>query len=141
MPYNHGFERKKFFARQRRLRQQYERAGMTEAEILAMYQFDLAAFKNERRHREHTQQEAPEVFMMLASTADDEHPRLWWIEEIDNPVLAVLLKALPEADLELLTLYAIDAYSYAEIAAFKGATRQAVSQKIKRLLKILKNLD
>ena len=137
MPYNHALEYRKFEAQQRRLRREYEQAGMREAEISAMYLFDLAVFNRERRHWEHTR-ELPEDFRSLADPADEAHPRLWWVEEIGDPVLAKRLKALSETDLELLTLYAMDGYTQPEIARKQGTTQQAISKKLARLKNFLK---
>ena len=137
MAYNHALEYRKFEAHQRRLRREYEQAGMREAEITAMYLFDLADFNRERRHQEHTR-ELPEDFGSPTDFADEAHPRLWWVEEVGDPALAARLKALSEADLELLTLYAMDGYTQPEIARQQGTTQQAISKKLARLKIFLK---
>jgi len=80
MAYNHGFEFKKFEARQRILRLQYEQLGMPEADIAALYQADLQEFNSDRRHEEH-RPERLEDYIPLAATEDGEHSRLWWVEE------------------------------------------------------------
>jgi len=136
MSYNHGLERKKFEARQRRLRQQYEKAGMTEVEIQALYQLDLQEFLDERRHREHTR---PFTEERAAETKPEEgFSRYAWIEEISNPVLTMAIKSLTQADLMLLTLYVIDGYSQTEIAASLSISQQNVSRRITHLKKYFK---
>ena len=140
MPYNHGFERKQFEAQQRQRRKQYESAGMSEAEIQAIYQFDLAIFKDERRHLEH-RQNVSEDFDSLPGPPLEVRPRLWWVEEIDDPALVKQLKALPEADLELLTLYAIEGFGQVEIAEKLGISQAAISKKLTRLKIFLRNLN
>ena len=137
MSYHHGSERKKFENRQRALRRNYQQAGMAEADIQALYQFDLAAFNSERRHREHTQ-ELPENPIL---PINPEETRFWWVEEIEAPVLVSWLKSMPQADLELLTLYAVDGVPLTAIAAMRGVSKQAVSQKIDRLKKISKKTE
>ena len=109
MSYNHGREFKKFQARQRRLRRQYEQAGMPESDIDALYQADLQEFNNDRRHEEHNPIRLDDCKPLLAPE-DGGHSRLWWVEEIGNPALAGRLKSLSEADLELLTLYVFDGF-------------------------------
>ena len=136
MSYNHGLERKKFEARQRQLRRQYEQVGMAEADIQAMYRFDLAVFNCDRRHGEHAP-EMPVNLDSLIAPNDGKHPRLWWVEEIDDPILTERLKALCEMDLELLTLFAFDGYGQAEIAVKLGVSQAAISKKLTRLKNFL----
>jgi len=136
MSYNHGLEYKKFEARQRRLRKQYEQLGMPEADISALYQADLREFNSDRRHEEHKperlESEPP------AAPEDGGHSRLWWVEEISDPLLARRLKALPEADLELLTLYAFEGYSQPEIAEKLGVNQSTISRRLGKLKSFLK---
>jgi len=134
MSYNHAREFKKFEACQRRLRKQYERLGMPEADIAALYHTDLQEFNSDRRYEEHK----PERMVNcepLVSPEDGAHSRLWWVEEINDPILATRLKSLSEADLELLTLYAFDEFGQAEIAGKLGISQAAVSKKLARLKK------
>ncbi len=55
MGFNNGLERKKFEAMWKKLRAEYAAAGMDEAAIEEMYQFDLDTFRSDRRYGEHTQ--------------------------------------------------------------------------------------
>ena len=41
MKWNNGYERKRFEANQKKLAEEYRKAGMTEEQIKAMYEFDL----------------------------------------------------------------------------------------------------
>ena len=106
MPYHHGLERKKFDACQRALRRKYQQAGMPEPDIQALHQLDQREFLDERRHREHT------LPLSEASASvggrSERCSRYMWVEEISDPILAKRLKSLPEADLEIITLYVID---------------------------------
>ena len=136
MPFHHGLERKKFDARQRALRRKYQRAGMPEPDIQSLYRHDLSEFLDERRHREHTQPLSEAGVCM--NDRSESFSRYMWVEEISNPALTQRLKGLTQTDLELLTLYAIEGYTQAEIAAFRGMTRQAVSKRIRVLKSFLK---
>jgi len=122
VPYHHGSERKKFDACQHRLRQQYEQAGMSEAEIQALYQLDLQEFLSERRHRENTQSFAEEC---CGAHCDD---CTLWISEL-----------LSQKDYEILILYAIEGFSQAEIADCLSLSQQNISRRIARLKKYFKN--
>ena len=48
MGFNYGFEKRKFDRVWEKLYREYIEAGMDEATILAMYEFDWEAFKKER---------------------------------------------------------------------------------------------
>lgn len=131
MPYHHGLERKKFDACQRALRRKYRQAGMPEPDIQALHQLDLREFLGERRHREHTLP-LSEASASVGGRSEG-CSRYMWVEEIGAPILAKRLKSLPEADLEIITLYVIDGYRQTEIAALLGVTKQAVSKRIRAL--------
>lgn len=55
MEWNNGKERKKFEKQQARLREEYRKAGMTEEQIKAMYEYDLSVFRKNRIEAIHTQ--------------------------------------------------------------------------------------
>jgi DNA-directed RNA polymerase specialized sigma24 family protein len=131
MPYHHGLERKKFEAHQRILHLEYQQAGMNEDDILAMYQFDHAEFLSNRRYREHIQALLEES--MLDVAPPDGFSRYAWVDELDDPMLCKVAKALTQEDLELLTLYAFDAFSQAEIADFLGVNQSTVSRRLKHI--------
>ena len=56
MGFNYGLEKKKFDGEWERLRREYAAAGMDEAAIEAMHEFDWQIFKRERTYCRHTQQ-------------------------------------------------------------------------------------
>ena len=55
MPWNNGYEQKKFEEEQKRLAKEYRAAGMSEEQIYQMYLYDLERHNSLRREREHTQ--------------------------------------------------------------------------------------
>ena len=158
MEFNVAKERLKFFAEQDKLAREYRKAGMTEEQIKVMFDYDYEAFKKERLFCEHNS------FVDLAAFEEECVPeekasilgryferfsrdfiyqtreRYGWLDEIEDPELYKELKKLPENDLELLTLYAIDGYSLSEIAAIQGISKQAVGKKTLRMKKILKKI-
>lgn len=157
MEYNVAKERIKFFAEQDRLAKEYRKAGMTEEQIKVMFDYDYEVFKKERVFREHNNFIDLEAFEDEYVSEDkasvmDSFPdrfstdftylkpweRYEWVERIENPDLYGSLKELPESDLELITLYAIEGYLMKEIAEILGITRQAVGKRIQKLKKIIK---
>lgn len=158
MAWNNGLERKKFDEEQKRLVAEYRAAGMTEYQIEQMYQFDLKAFNNKRRFYEHNQQIPDNIFgtddeglcplndkfldaMSVTLEQSDAKSRYWWIEEIENPMLALMVRRLPVEDLELITLYAFEKHTVREVAAEIGLSKSTVSQRLDRLRNFLKNFS
>ena len=161
MSFNNGLERKRFESKQKTLREEYNRLGMSEEKIKALYEYDLTDFNSNRRFITHTQSinladlEADEdgnaesgrnplfeKFRDVLSVDNSEEllqSRHDWVEKIDDPKLAKKLKKLSHDDLELLTLFAFDGYSQNEIAAFFSVSQQAISKRINRIKKYLKS--
>lgn len=153
MAWNNGLERKKFEAAQAKLAAEYRAAGMSEEQIRQMYEFDLEQFNSNRRFAEHTQQFPESPFedgdegqsplyerFPDALTVTMDFPagstRYGWIDEIDDPALVDYLKALPEKDLELITLIAFDDCTHKEAADQFGITRSGVTKRVEQLRKI-----
>ncbi len=160
MKFNKGYEWKKFEEEWKRLRKEYAAAGMDEASIDAMYEFDHGVFNSNRRYAEHTQEVGPQVFFDDGDIADEGNSALFlrflpsfsvelddagimgrysWVEKIDAPVLYRCISGLPDSDKEILTLWIIEGYSASEIARMQGSTQQNISKKICRLKKTIKN--
>ncbi len=157
MSWNNAYERRKFESKQKKQAEEYRSLGMTEEQIMMMYEFDLEQFKSDRRHNEHTQPLQVETFGEndadesdnsllkcffdeLTCTIEDsgECSRYWWIDEINNSGLAKAIKGLSENQIELLTLMVIDGYNQAEIATIMRISQSAISQRISTIKKILK---
>ena len=159
MSFNNGLERKKFEVNQIKLRVEYLKTGMNEDFIRSMYEFDLGEFNSRRRFCNHTQSISPLAFAeggeesgeknplfrkflsAISNSMEDSacHSKYWWIEEISCTKLAKRIKSLSEPDLELLAKYALEGFSELEIAKNQGVTQQAVSKKIRRIKKYLRN--
>lgn len=161
MAFNNGLERKRFESKQKALREEYNRLGMSEEQIQTLYEYELAYFNSNRRFITHTQPinladlEADEdsnaesgrnpmfeEFREVLSVNDSGkllQSRYGWIEEIDDPKLAKKLKRLSPDNLEFLTLLAFDGYSQNEIAASLSVSQQEISKKINRIKKYLKS--
>lgn len=156
MSWNDGYERRKFEAKQKKLAEEYRKAGMTEEQIKAMYEFDFEQFKSDRKYRMHTQPFASSDFEegddddsestllekfeeQITVRLDDAtcHSRYWWIEEIENPKIAQQLKKLSCDDIELLTKRVIDGFNQAELAKEYNISQKNISKKLARIKKFL----
>lgn len=159
MSWNDGYERKKFEAKQKKLAEEYRKAGMTEEQIKAMYEYDFEQFKSDRTYRMHTQALQVEEFDELdadesdnalikhfeneltTSNEDGEHSRYWWIEELDNAELAKKIKSLTKEQIELLTLVVVDGYDQTEIAKILNVNQSTISRRFEAIKKFLRNFE
>ncbi len=152
---NYAIERAKFERQQRQQAEQYRKLGMDEDQIQTMYEFDLATFRSDWRYEKHTQGFAASSFgdntqddsksalfekflVQLSVKPDDGHSREWWVEEIENPQLALALKGLSKSDLEFITRIVIEKATQMELSEELGISQQAVSKKWRKMKKILK---
>lgn len=152
---NYAIERAKFERQQRQQAEQYRKLGMDEEQIQTMYEFDLATFRSDWRYEKHTQGFAASSFgdgtqdesksalfekflAQLSVKSDDGHSREWWVEEIENPQLALALKGLSKSDLEFITRIVIEKATQMELSEELGISQQAVSKKWRKMKKILK---
>lgn len=162
MSWNNGYEKKAFLRKQEKQAKYYASLGMTDEQIAVMRATDEEEFKSERLHRIHTQPLDVNIFFesdcdesdnaLLEKFGDrisvsledsNDFSRYWWIEELDTPELAKAIKALPQEEIELLTMLAFDEMTHQEIGKKLGISQQAVTKKISqigsRLRKISKN--
>ena len=152
---NYAIERAKFERQQRQQAEQYRKLGMDEEQIQTIYEFDLATFRSDWRYEKHTQGFAASSFgdgtqddsksalfekflVQLSVQPDDGHSREWWVEEIENPQLALALKGLSKSDLEFITRIVIEKATQMELSEELGISQQAVSKKWRKMKKILK---
>ena len=152
---NYAIERAKFERQQRQQAEQYRKLGMDEEQIQTMYEFDLATFRSDWRYEKHTQGLAASSFgdgtqddsksalfekflAQLSVQPDDGHSREWWVEEIENPQLALALKELSKSDLKFITRIVIEKATQMELSEELGISQQAVSKKWRKMKKILK---
>lgn len=153
MAWNNGYERKNFEIIQRKQSDEYRRLGMSELQIKEMYEFDLRTFNSNRRYYSHTQSletlnsgdcgDQEDLVLMqkfkdsLTVSLDDtgHHASDWWVEEIENPKLARIVKALSPQEIHLLTLYVFEGMKQSDLAEIFGVTQQSISKKTKHLFK------
>lgn len=158
MNFNYASERNRFNSAWEKLRKEYADAGMPEENIELMYQFDLKQFNANRAYANRTcplnlsheqlaendDFENPflEKYLDQFTTQYDTygtHSRHWWLEELSDPRLVAALPMLTREDKELLTLYFVERFTVREIAKGEGKQKSAVSERLLRLLTLIKN--
>lgn len=155
MGFNYAKEKRQFDKEWKELQKEYADAGMDPNAIESMRSYDWEMFLSRRTYENHTQQ-LPDTFLTcagedtrstlfqkfisLSATFDEEDfpGRYAWIEAISSAEIVSKLKLLSAKDLELLTLYAIEGRSQAEIAQIQGRDQSVISRKIKRIKIFLK---
>lgn len=137
MKWNNGKKRREFETQQAKLKVQYIAAGMTEEQIQAMYELDLAEFNGQRREAEHTfKLYEIDLENVTVEPECSSMSRYAWIDEISDERIIAALKSMPQEYIEILTEYVIDGFTHEEIAARRGATRTSITNKISRIKKI-----
>ena len=152
MGFNYAKEKMQFEATWEKLQKEYEDAGMASEDIESMRAYDWKIFLSRRNYENHTQP-LPDTYFAaddeqssllrkfsLLTTSFDENDfpgRYAWIDTVSSAELSSKLKFLSTADLELLTLYAIDGQTQAEIASLLNRDQSVISRKIKRIKKFL----
>ena len=156
MGFNYGKEKILFDKEWKILKEQYIRAGMPENAINDLYYFDWSWFKMRRIYANHVQllpeenfddqnlEERTELFKKYASllTEFDEYSfssRYDWVETLSNVKLGKMIKKLRIEELELLTLIAIEGYSQREVAYKMNCSQNAISKKLIKIKKFLRN--
>ena len=147
MGYNYAHELKMFLARCKKLRIKYRMEGMSEEAINKILEFDYEQFKSDRKFYRHQHSEPlhlPDDILELIPASDEHstyHSRYWWIDEIENPMILAYLYQLPLRDIELITLCIYEGYDQKEAAELIGLSESAVSYRINKIKKILKNIS
>ena len=150
MGFHYGLEKRKFDKRWAVFQAECTTAGMSEADIQEMYDFDWAEFKRERVFRTHNQSLCGGTFAAGDDAEEGQSPlfakffdqlSVWqdgisawgrhdWIEDIDTPELALHLKSLPQRDIEMLTYLMVDGFTQTETARELGISRTTVAKRI-----------
>ena len=157
MGFNYAAEKKKFETLWARLRREYRAAGMSDAAIQKMHDFDWEVFKQERIYRLHTQDLGIGIFDEPSAEQEDKSAlmkkflksvsrwddyttasRYGWIEGIGDQRLGRVLKRLSISEKELLTKYCIEDKTQQEIAAEMGLSQRAVGKQLQQLKKYFK---
>ena len=152
MKWNNGKAHKALNKEQERLL----KLGMTEEQAQAMYDYDLSVLNGNRREAIHNQRLDLQAFdnensddgqnPLLEKFADkltveidrNDVNRYAWVDEIENERLGIALKSMPQDYIELLTEIVIEGKTQKEIAQECGVVKSAISNKMKRIEKIIR---
>ena len=155
MGFNYAKEKTRFEKEWKKLRKEYEVAGMCADDIESVHTFDWEVFLSRRVYENHTQPlpdtllndenngKCSSLFKKFSSLStsfdvEDFSDRYAWLESVSDTELYAKLAMLSAEDLELLTLYAIDGYTQTEVALLLGQSQSVISRKISRIKKFLK---
>lgn len=158
MGINFAYERKKFSGTQQKLRKEYKAAGMTEEQILEMYEYDLHQFNRDIAYQRHTQRlgvlEEPDmeeeghnpllhkyIDVLAVCQQSTEDVKLWWFDEIEDPKLIKSLMRLTADELDLIDMLAFGGYSQREISEKTGKSPTAICLKLKTIRKKLRKSE
>lgn len=152
MSFNYTREKRKFDQEWEQLHKEYAAAGMSEVAIAQMKAFDWGWFCSRRVYDDHTQAYPEEssydedgrstLFRKFAALSvafeQGQAPgRYAWVETIGDERLYRQLRALSAADLELITLIAIEGYRQSDVARMWGCSRNVIYKRMQRIKKTL----
>ena len=158
MGINFAYARKKFSEAQQKLRKEYKAAGMTDEQILEMYEYDLHQFNRDLAYQRHTQRlgilEEPDmeeeghnpllhkfIDALAVCQQPTENAKLWWFDEIEDPKLIKSLMRLTADELDLIDMLAFGGYSQREISEKTGKSPTAICLKLKTIRKKLRKSE
>ena len=110
---------------------------MSEKNIEAMYRFDLAQFNRDRAYESRRRPLETACGSCYIQAPEADTGRYSWIDEMGDAQLSERLHRLSEADLELLTLIAIEGRTRQEVSEMLSCSHQNISRHIARIRKIL----
>ncbi len=154
MAINFAKEYKKFEEKQRELRRDYLKAGMTEEQIRAMYEFDRIQMNRDLAYRRRTQPlhmedddfDPDEQNTLLKDYDDrfsvsmepDKEKQFWWLNELEDDVLYESLLKLSYEDLMLIDMIAFQEQTQAQISVQLKVSQSSISQRLKTIRKKMK---
>lgn len=155
MGFNYSREKLIFDREWEKLREQYRKVGMSDKAIEELYDFDWSWFRM-RRNYENRLQAMPDEnideqnaetrsnlfqrFTALSTSIDEMElsGRYAWIDTISDDALSKKLRTLSDDELEILTLWALEGYTQCEIARKMHCSQNAISKRLIKIKRILK---
>ena len=155
MGFNCAQEKAKFDREWLRLRKEYKDAGMSEAAIQKIYEYDWYCFCRNRAYERRATQMPPleidspdderrsalfrKIEALSASFDESAFPgRYAWIDTLEDARLLRAIMKLNKKDLELLTYVTLEGHGQEELARRWGCTQAAVAIRMKKLKKFFK---
>ena len=114
---------------------------MSDEAINEIYKFDREVFKSNRIFYMHNIF-VPDLSDLIIDpdSYSSFYSRLWWIEEIEDPVLLAFIKGLSLRDIEIITLCMIEGFNQKKAAKKLGIPYTTLNYRYKRIKKLLKNI-
>jgi DNA-directed RNA polymerase specialized sigma subunit len=140
MSYNHGLAEKNFKEQWKKTEEEYRKAGMTEEQIKAMWEFDRKMFNSDRRNAERTVSLFDNEYNHTLECHDDFYVnrRYGWLEKIDDLDTYAEIMALPQIWREAFTMYIFDGYTQKEISSKLLRNQSNISRAIDKIAEILR---
>ena len=137
MNYNHGKAQKEFEREWAKTEAYFRENGMTEEQIAAMYEYDLEAFKSERRYQEHTVKFSNANSIMVASPEDTmfECSESEWLHTLPLE-LAEQLNRLKKDKLTAFYYHIVYGLTHREIAVILNTSKKSVYRWIGKVYKV-----
>ena len=140
MGYNHAKAEKKFYREWREKLRLYKSAGMSMKQILALYKFDKAKLRSDRRFYEHceplyNEENNPILAKGTVDDFDSYHMNNWTKALPDK--LRAHLEKIPEERLKAFYLYRVYGYTQKEISSFLLKPQQTISRWIVQVSEIV----
>lgn len=155
MGFNNGLERVRLENQWKKLRVQYQAAGMSEEAIQAMYEFDIQVVNSEQTYYRHTVDLTGgntknadsndtgryEEAILTTDIYSETKTRFAWVGKIKDERLQTGLEKLSDDELQLITLYFHEGYSTVELSKVYGIAQQNISKRISKIANFLKKFD
>ena len=139
MGYNHFIAQKEFELAWAKIEAYYRENGMTDEQIAAMREFDLEAFKSDRRYYENTLPLIERDLERQVYEQDfDHYDENNSLDGMPDEISAVLMQ-FPEEQLKAYYFYRVEHYSQKEIAVMLSNWQQVVSLWIIQIDEIIQN--
>ena len=142
MGYNHAKAQREFYEEWRKKLRLYKKAGMSMKQILAIYKYDKAVFRSDRRFYEHCEQlYDDENNPLLAKGTEDDFDSYSmdnWMKALPDK-LCKQLEKLPAERLKAFYLYKVYGYTQTEISSFLLKPQQTISRWIVQITEIVDN--
>ncbi len=140
MGYNHAKAEKKFYREWREKLRLYKSAGMSMEQILALYKFDKAKLRSDRRFYEHCEsiqyEETNPLFAEEAVSSPDNYDMNNWTAALPDKLCARLEK-IPEEWLKAFYLYRVYGYTQKEISSILLKPRRTIGYWIVQVTEIV----
>ena len=141
MNYNHRKAQNDFDIAWAKAEAYYRENGMTDEQIAAMREFDLEAFKSDRRYYENTLPLIERDLEHQVYEQDFDHfDENNWLDGMPDEV-ADALKPLPEEQLKAYYFYRVEEYTQKEIAVMLSISQPTVYRMIGEIDEILSSVN